>query len=126
MTRGHVYSDPRWLTPERALDKWAVIQAPGARYAGIRLVTGELDPFTDRQAFVNAVLRVADPPLLVYGAQTPRKSRAEMEALAEVDHVETARLDRGKLAVHEEFPDAVACAVKRWLAARAHGLTIRT
>jgi hypothetical protein len=46
--------------------------------------------------------------LMVYGAQTPSRSRAEMEALASVPSIRTAMLPLGKLSVHEEFPDLVA------------------
>jgi hypothetical protein len=53
---------------------------------------------------------------LVYGAETPAKSRAEMEALAAVPGIRTARLARGKLAVHEEFPDATFGAIDPFLA----------
>jgi hypothetical protein len=38
-----------------------------------------------------------------------------MEALASVPHVRSVELSRGKLAVHEEFPDAVAEAVRSFL-----------
>jgi hypothetical protein len=53
---------------------------------------------------------------LIYGAETPPKSRAEMEALAAVGGIRTARLLQGKLAVHEEFPDATFGAVEPFLA----------
>jgi hypothetical protein len=38
-----------------------------------------------------------------------------METLASVPHVRSVELSKGKLAVHEEFPDAVAEAVKSFL-----------
>jgi pimeloyl-ACP methyl ester carboxylesterase len=60
-------------------------------------------------------VQVTDPILIVYGAGTPPKSRAEMEALAALPNVEAAVLPAGKLAVHEEFPDAVADAIKSFL-----------
>ena len=53
---------------------------------------------------------------MVYGAETPPKSRAEMEALAAVPGIRIACLPRGKLALHEEFPDAVAEAIAPFLA----------
>jgi hypothetical protein len=53
---------------------------------------------------------------VVYGAETPPKSRAEMEALAAVPGIRTARLPQGKLAVHEEFPDATFDAIAPFLA----------
>ena len=52
------------------------------------------------------------PMLMVYGAQTPSRSRAEMEALASVPSIRSAKLPLGKLSVHEEFPDLVTAAVE--------------
>jgi hypothetical protein len=43
--------------------------------------------------------------LLVYGAETPTRSRAEMEALTSLTGVHTISLPFGKLSVHEEFPE---------------------
>jgi pimeloyl-ACP methyl ester carboxylesterase len=114
MGAGHVYSDPGFLNAERLRQKLAVVRAPGARFASVRFVTGRLDPLASREAFLDTA-RAAAPILLVYGAETPPKSRAEMEALAAVPGVRTARLPRGKLAVHEEFPDATADAVRPFL-----------
>ena len=111
MARAHVYADPAWLTPERAAAKRGVTTAKGARHAAIRFVTGELDPFADRAAFLAAAGALREPALLVYGADTPPKSRAEMEALSAVPGIATRLLPRGRLSLHEEFPDAVAAAI---------------
>jgi hypothetical protein len=107
MARGHVYSDPGWLTGAKLHQKMAVISAPGARYASIRFVTGMLDLISDRTSFIEMAKGVKDPILVLYGAETPWRSKAEMEALASLPHIESAELPLGKLAVHEEFPDAV-------------------
>ncbi len=117
MAREHVYSDPDWLTPERLAEKLAVTRAPGARHGSVRFVTGALDRVQSRAAFLDLARRAAVPILLIYGAETPPKSRAEMEALAEALGAEgrVVRLERGKLATHEEFPDAVADAVEAFL-----------
>ena len=56
-----------------------------------------------------------DPIIVVYGAETPPRSRAEMEALAGLPTVVTAVVPRAKLAVHEEFPDEVAATIKEFL-----------
>jgi hypothetical protein len=82
----------------------AVTKTPGARYASIRFVTGMLDLISDRGSFIELVKRVKDPLLVLYGAETPRRSKAEMEALISVTHVKSVELPHGKLAVHEEFP----------------------
>lgn len=116
MAAGHVYSDPAsFLTEPRLREKLAVTRAPGARFASVRFVTGRLDPFASREEFLDLARRTAAAILMVYGAETPPRSRAEMEALAALPGVRTARLPRGKLAVHEEFPDAVAEAIVAFL-----------
>jgi pimeloyl-ACP methyl ester carboxylesterase len=116
MGAGHVYSDPAFLNEGRLRQKLAVVRADGARFASVRFVTGRLDPLASREAFLDVARRSAAPILLVYGADTPPKSRAEMEALAAIPGVRTARLPRGKLAVHEEFPDATINAIEPFLA----------
>jgi pimeloyl-ACP methyl ester carboxylesterase len=116
MGAGHVYADPAFLNGERLRQKLAVVRAPGARFASVRFVTGRLDPLASRGAFLDLARRAAAPILVVYGAETPPKSRAEMEALAAVPGIRTARLPRGKLAVHEEFPDATFNAIAPFLA----------
>src|SRR5262249_35396593 len=52
-------------------------------------------------------------------AQTPSRSRAEMEALASVHSIQSVMLPRGKLSVHEEFPDFVAEAIEPFLLDRS-------
>ncbi|RYC33331.1 alpha/beta hydrolase [Lichenibacterium minor] len=111
MARAHVYSDPAWLTPERAAGKRGVTGAKGARHAAVRFVTGQLDPFADRAGFIAAAEALREPALVIYGADAPPKSRAEMEALSAVPGIATRVLPRGKLSLHEEFPDAVAAAI---------------
>src|SRR5262245_21148176 len=115
MGAGHVYADPAFLEGERLREKLAVVRAPGARFASVRFVTGRLDPLPSREAFLEVARRASAPMLLIYGAETPPKSRAEMEALAAVPGVRTVRLPKGKLSVHEEFPDATVQAIAPFL-----------
>ncbi|HEY7662451.1 MAG TPA: alpha/beta hydrolase [Xanthobacteraceae bacterium] len=115
MAAGHVYAEPAFLAGERMREKLAVTRAPGARFASVRFVTGRLDPLASREEFLALARRAAAPILVVYGAETPPKSRAEMEALAGVPGVRSAVLPRGKLALHEEFPDATAAAIAPFL-----------
>jgi pimeloyl-ACP methyl ester carboxylesterase len=119
MGAGHVYADPAFLNEERLRQKLAVVRAPGARFASVRFVTGRLDPLASREAFLDLARRAGVPILLLYGAETPPRSRAEMEALAAVPGIRTARLPQGKLAVHEEFPDATFDAIEPFLAEAA-------
>jgi pimeloyl-ACP methyl ester carboxylesterase len=115
MARGHVYGDPDWLGGERLAAKMAVTRALGARHASVRFVTGALDRVESRAAFLDLAKAANVPILVVYGAETPPKSRAEMEALAELSNVRATRLATGKLAIHEELPDAVAGAITPFL-----------
>ena len=80
-----------------------------------RFVAGALDPMSIRSEFLQAAERVSDPMLVVYGANTPRRSKSEMDALAALKNVQAVRLSVGKLSVHEEFPDLVAGAIQPFL-----------
>ncbi|MBL8579574.1 MAG: alpha/beta hydrolase [Mesorhizobium sp.] len=119
MAREHVYSDPEWLSGMRLSQKLAVTSAVGARHASARFVTGALDRFANREAFVDDINRLTVPILVIYGAETPRKSLAEMEALAALPNVDSLVLPHGKLALHEEFPAEVAAAVLAFLSKQA-------
>jgi pimeloyl-ACP methyl ester carboxylesterase len=115
MGAGHVYTDPAFLTGERLHQKLAVVRAPGARFASARFVTGALDPLEGRDGFLDLGRRARIPILLIYGAETPPRSRAEMEALAAIPGIRSMTLSRGKLSVHEEFPGAVFEAMDQFL-----------
>jgi pimeloyl-ACP methyl ester carboxylesterase len=105
MAREHVYSGRDWLSGERLAEKLAVTGAPGARHGSVRFVTGALDRVTKREDFLELARRAAVPILVIYGGETPRKSLSEMEALTTLPNVTAYRIDRGKLSIHEEFPD---------------------
>src|SRR3979411_2949528 len=96
--------------------KLAVARARGSRFASIRSVTGELDPVETCEQFLALARQVAIQMLMVYGNQTPPRSRAEMEALATIDGVRSVCIPRGKLSLHEEFAAQVAQAVAPFLA----------
>jgi pimeloyl-ACP methyl ester carboxylesterase len=104
MAAGHVYTEPASLTGERLRQKLDVVRAPGARFASVRFVTGRLDPLDSRDELLVLAGRTRVPTLLLYGAETPPRSREEMEALAAVPGIRSVVLPRGKLSVHEEFP----------------------
>jgi pimeloyl-ACP methyl ester carboxylesterase len=115
MGRGHVYADSAWLDERRLAEKLAVTNAPGARHASFRFVAGELDPMPTHDAFIATARLVTDRILVVYGAATPSRSKAEIEALRCLSNVQSVELPVGKLAVHEEFPGLVAEAVQSFL-----------
>src|SRR5262249_21442045 len=95
MGAGHVYADPAFLSEERLRQKLNVVRAPGGRFASVRFVTGRLDPLASREAFLDLAQRAAVPILLVYGAETPPRSRAEMAGLRPVPRVRTGQRARG-------------------------------
>jgi len=115
MAREHVYEDPNWLSGDRLSAKLAVTRIPGARHASVRFVSGALDRVASRAAFLELARQADLPMLVIYGDQTPPRSRAEMEALAEVPGAELKLLPHGKLSIHEEFPVSVAGAVRSFL-----------
>jgi len=115
MARGHVYSDPNWLTGPRLAEKLDVTTTSGARYASVRFVTGMLDKIQSRAELLSLAKRVPEPILVLYGAGTPPKSKAEIEALTELKNVFAVELPSGKLAVHEEFPSTTATAISTFL-----------
>ena len=115
MALGHVYAEPSSLSEARFEEKLAVTRASGARHSSIRFVAGELDPMATREAFLSAARQVNDLIMVVYGAETPPRSRAEIEALAGLPNVVAAVVAHAKLAVHEEFPDEVATTIKKFL-----------
>ena len=100
---------------ERLTQKMTVVRAIGARHASIRFVTGMLDLMTSRSDFLEAARRFKEPILVLYGVTTPKRSKAEMQALAAFPNVRAVKLPSGKLGVHEEFPDEVAEAVRSFL-----------
>jgi pimeloyl-ACP methyl ester carboxylesterase len=115
MARGHVYADPDWLRGERLTQKMTVVRAPGARHASIRFVTGMLDLMKSRSEFLETARRFREPILVMYGAATPRRSKAEMQALAALPNVRCVELRSDKLGVHEEFAGEVAEALRSFL-----------
>ena len=120
MAKGHVYSDPTWLTPTRMDDKRQVTKAEGARFASVQFVTGGLDPFETADEAAAAAAAIPKGRLhLIWGEDTPRKSKAAMAALADASGVRPTVLQRGKLGVHEEFPAEVAAVILSSITPRA-------
>jgi pimeloyl-ACP methyl ester carboxylesterase len=81
MYRRHVFADPAFLTDDLLANRMRLTRQPGARFASACFVTGALDPFDDRAAFLAAAKRIQNPMLILYGPDAPPRSRAEMEAL---------------------------------------------
>jgi len=107
MYRRHVYADPAKVTPELIERKYQITQRPGARFAPAAFVTGALDPVKDRSELLNWFQPLPMPLMVVVGEHSPPKSKAEMEALAELPGVEIQRFS-GSLGLHEEYAAEVA------------------
>jgi pimeloyl-ACP methyl ester carboxylesterase len=117
MMKGHVLADPARLTPELMARKAAITRRRNARFATAAFVTGGLDLVRSRAAFLDLALRAGVPVLAVWGPQAPPRSRAEMEALADLEGVRVAAVPAGALGVHEEYPAEVAGVVRPFLLA---------
>lgn len=115
MVGRHVYSDADWLKGDDLAAKRAVTAAPGARHGSVRFVTGALDRLRSREDFLDRARQAALPHLLVYGEETPRKSKAEMAALSVLPGVETVLFRKGRLSLHEEFAWKVGFAILTFL-----------
>lgn len=115
MYRRHVFADPSFLSDELLAKRMRMTRQPGARFASACFVTGALDPFDSREAFLAAAKRIRTPLQLLYGADTPPKSRAEMDALAALPGIESHLLERGTLGMAEELADQLAPLIERFL-----------
>lgn len=124
MAREHVYSKPDWLSGDRLSAKLAVTCSPGAQHASVRFVSGYLDRVESRDSFLSLAARTDKPTLVVYGDETPARSRDEIESLVGLPNVRLERLPKGKLSIHEEFPDEVASVIRPFLSEGA-GLSCR-
>jgi hypothetical protein len=118
MYRRHVFADPAFLTDELLADRMRLTRQPGARFASACFVTGALDPFDDQAAFLAAARRVQGPMLMLYGSDTPPKSRAEMQALADLPGIESRLLGRGTLGMAEELAGDLAPLIDGFLSAK--------
>jgi pimeloyl-ACP methyl ester carboxylesterase len=107
MYRRHVYTDATKLTPEFIDRKFQITQQPGARFSPAAFVTGALDPATNRDNFLAWFQGLSIPVMVIIGEQAPPKSKAEMEALAELPDVQVKRLP-GTLGLYEEYAVEVA------------------
>jgi pimeloyl-ACP methyl ester carboxylesterase len=117
MYRRHVFADAGFLSDDLLADRMRVARRPGARFASACFVTGALDPFDDRAAFLAAAARIQNPVLMLWGPETPPRSRAAMAALASLPGIESRLLQRGTLGMAEELAADVAPPIEEFLSA---------
>ncbi|MCJ2118183.1 alpha/beta hydrolase [Methylobacterium sp. J-001] len=111
MMRAHVYADPAHVTPDVIRAKHAVTRQQNGRFGTAAFVTGGLDPVADRTAFLDLFGGVLPPTLVLRPEKAPRRSGAEMDALIAQGQVTSVAIP-GALSPHEEFPTAVAAAIR--------------
>jgi pimeloyl-ACP methyl ester carboxylesterase len=114
MYKRHVYVDETKLTPEFIAQKHQITSKKGARYAPAAFVTGAIDPVIKREEFLQLLSLVSIPILIILAENAPPKSKAEMEAMLELQLSQTVRLP-GTLGIYEEFPEAVTEAIQNFL-----------
>ncbi|MEL6439874.1 MAG: alpha/beta hydrolase [Cyanobacteria bacterium J06621_8] len=114
MYKRHVYMDEGKLTPEFIGQKHHITSQEGARYAPAAFVTGGLDPVTERSEFLQLLSSVSSPVLIIMAENAPPKSKAEMNAMEEIETVQSVRLP-GALGIYEECSQEVGAAIQQFL-----------
>lgn len=114
MYRRHVFVDETKLTSDYIAERHQGTQKNGARYAPAAFVTGGLDPVNTREEFLAYFEALTVPVMVVVGENAPPSSKAEMEAMAALDQVQSVRLP-GTLGMAEEYGEAVAQATLSFL-----------
>ncbi|KAI9086424.1 hypothetical protein K1719_031508 [Acacia pycnantha] len=108
--KSHVYANPDNVTPGIVESRYALTKQKGARYLPAAFLTGELDPVTSREEFLElfASLGGKTPILVVSTKGSPKRSKAEMEALRGAKGVSKFVEVPGALLPQEEYPTIVA------------------
>ena len=114
MYKRHVYVDEAKLTPEFIAQKHEITSKPGGRYAPAAFVTGAIDPVTDREEYLQLLDSISMPILIILAENAPLKSKMEMEAMAELEKVETVKLP-GTLGMYEEYSETVSKAIQNFI-----------
>ncbi len=114
MYERHVYVDKTKLTTEFIDRKPKITSKKGARYAPAAFVTDASDPVTNREDFLQLLESLSIPVLIILAENAPPNSKAEMEAMAKLEQVETVRL-KGTLGLYEEYPEATGEAIQNFL-----------
>ncbi|KAH1132505.1 hypothetical protein GYH30_011382 [Glycine max] len=108
--KSHVYANPDNVTPGIVESRYALTKRKGARYLPAAFLTGQLDPVTSREEFLElfAALEGKTPVLVVSTKGSPKRSKAEMEALKGAKGVSKFVEVPGALLPQEEYPALVA------------------
>lgn len=115
--KSHVYANPENVTPSIVESRYALTKRNGARYVPAAFLTGLLDPVKSREEFIElfAKLEGEVPVLVVSTTGSPKRSKAEMEALRNAKGVTKFVELPGALLPQEEHPSLVAEELYRFL-----------
>lgn len=115
--KSHVYANPDNVTPDIIESRYALTKQKGARYVPAAFLTGLLDPVNSREEFLElfADLEAKVPVLIVSTQGSPKRSKAEMEALRGAKGVSKFVEVPGALLPQEEYPTMVAEELYRFL-----------
>ncbi|XP_040987396.1 uncharacterized protein LOC121235178 [Juglans microcarpa x Juglans regia] len=115
--KSHVYANSDNVTPEIVESRYALTKKKGARYLPAAFLTGLLDPVQSREEFLElfASLEGKKPVLVVSSEGSPKRSKAEMEALRGAKGVSKFVEVPGALLPQEEYPAKVAEELYRFL-----------
>ncbi|KAK6920865.1 Alpha/beta hydrolase fold-1 [Dillenia turbinata] len=115
--KSHVYSNPENVTPTIVDSRYALTKRDGARYVPAAFLTGLLDPVKSREEFLDlfSSLEGKIPILVVSTSGSPKRSKAEMEALRDAKGVSKFVEVPGALLPQEEFPSVVADELYKFL-----------
>ena len=104
--KSHVYADPDNVTPSIIQSRYALTKRKGARFVPATFLTGLLNPVQSREEFLSlfAELDGKIPILIVSTASSPRRSKAEMDALKGAKGVSKFVEVPGALLPQEECP----------------------
>ncbi|XP_015868063.2 uncharacterized protein LOC107405509 [Ziziphus jujuba] len=115
--KSHVYANPENVTPDIIETRYALTKRKGARYAPAAFLTGLLDPVQSREEFLDlfAAMEGKIPVAVLSTEGSPKRSKAEMEALRGAKGVSKFIEIPGALLPQEEYPIKVAEELYRFL-----------
>ncbi|GAB2223814.1 hypothetical protein Droror1_Dr00004555 [Drosera rotundifolia] len=115
--KSHVYADPLNVTPDIIQSRYELTKRKGARYVPAAFLTGLLDPVMSRDEFLEifTALEGKIPVLVISTSRSPKRSKAEMEALKGAKGVSKFVEVPGALLPQEEYPTSVADELYRFL-----------
>eukprot|EP00252_Welwitschia_mirabilis_P012993 TRINITY_DN28702_c0_g1_i1.p1 TRINITY_DN28702_c0_g1~~TRINITY_DN28702_c0_g1_i1.p1 ORF type:complete len:441 (-),score=69.78 TRINITY_DN28702_c0_g1_i1:137-1333(-) len=108
--KSHVYADSQNVTPSLIQKRYALTNREGARFAPAAFLTGKLDPVQSREEFLAlfAELEGEVPIMVISTKSSPKRSKAEMDALCGAKGISRFSEVPGALLPQEEYPDIIS------------------